>query len=144
MQVSVVLQAKGSDVVTADPATSLTEVISVLSSRRIGAVVVSADGRHIDGVLTERDIVEVLAHEGPSALDRTASEVMTSDVYTCDPNTTVEELMSAMTDRRVRHIPVVVDGELSGVVSIGDVVKNRISYLEHETEALHSYISNPY
>lgn len=144
MQVSVVLQAKGSDVVTADPATSLTEVVSVLNSRRIGAVVVSADGKHIDGVLTERDIVRVLADEGPSALDRTAAEVMTSDVFTCAPNTTIEELMATMTDRRVRHIPVLVDGELAGVVSIGDVVKNRISSLEHETEALHSYISNPY
>lgn len=144
MQVSVVLQDKGSEVVTVGPELVLSEVIDLLDRHRIGAVIVSADGRHIDGVLSERDIVGALASDGPSALGRTSGEVMTTEVYTCHPDSTVEALMSVMTDRRVRHVPVVVDGELAGVVSIGDVVKSRISVLENETQVLHDYIQSPY
>lgn len=144
MLVSLVLQDKGAEVVTTGPATTLADVVALLDARRIGAVVVSADGRHIDGVVSERDIVAALARSGPDALDLTAGEVMVTDVFTCHLDTTVESLMSDMTERRVRHIPVVVDGELSGVVSIGDVVKSRISMLEHETQVLHDYIANPY
>lgn len=143
MQVSVVLQDKGSEVVTVGPELVLTEVVALLDRHRIGAVIVSSDGRHIDGVLSERDIVRVLAADGPSALQRTCRDVMTSEVYTCHPDSTVEALMSVMTDRRFRHVPVVLDGELVGVVSIGDVVKSRISMLENETQVLHEYIANP-
>lgn len=143
MQVSVVLQDKGSAVVTVDPELLLAEVVALLDRHRIGAVVVSADGRHIDGVLSERDVVRALAADGPSALERKTREVMTAEVYTCDPDSTVEALMSVMTERRFRHVPVVVDGELAGVVSIGDVVKSRISALENETQVLHEYIQNP-
>jgi CBS domain-containing protein len=144
MQVSVLLQAKGPGVVTVRPEVTVREVAGVLGEHRIGAVVVSADGATIDGVLSERDIVRALAASGADALDAAARELMTTAVFTCQPDTTVEELMSLMTEQRIRHVPVLVDGSLAGVVSIGDVVKDRISSLEHETKALHDYIANPF
>ena len=104
----------------------------------------TTDATTIVGVLSERDVMTGLAAHGGDALDRTVADLMTTQVVTCQPDTTVEQLMATMTELRVRHVPVVVDGELAGVVSIGDVVKDRISVLEHETEALHNYISNPY
>lgn len=143
MQVSVLLQAKGSEVVTVGPDTSTADVVATLAHHRIGAVVVSADGARIDGVLSERDVVRALAGDGPSVLDEPVSRWMTTDVVTCQPESTVEELMGVMTDRRIRHVPVVVDGHLAGVISIGDVVKDRISALEQETKVLHDYIANP-
>lgn len=144
MQVSVLLQTKGSEVVTVAPVTPVREVLTVLAEHRIGAVVVSGDHSHIDGVLSERDVVVALAERGPGALDEPASRIMSTEVITCVPETTVEELMSTMTERRVRHVPVLVDGRLSGVISIGDVVKDRISGLEFETKVLHDYIAHPY
>ena len=144
MQVSVMLQRKGSDVVTVAPETLVGEVVKILTDHRIGAVVVTRDGSAIDGVLSERDVVSSLAERGPAALDMPCHEVMTTQVVTCEPDTTVEELMTAMTERRVRHVPVLVDGRLAGVVSIGDVVKDRISGLELETQTLHDYIARPY
>lgn len=145
MQVQIVLQEKGADVVTTTPDTSLRDVIALLDEARIGAVVVSADGHRLDGILSERDVVRAIARHGAGALDRPAREVMTTgELYTCGPDDTVESLMSTMTERRVRHIPVLVGGEIGGVVSIGDVVKSRISVLEDETRALHDYIANPY
>lgn len=144
MQVSVLLQGKGAEVITVTPDAVTVDVVTMLAERRIGAVVVSSDGASIDGVLSERDIVRALATEGAAALDRAVAHWMTSEVVTCTPESTVEELMATMTDRRIRHVPVVVDGALGGVISIGDVVKDRISALEHETKALHDYIENPY
>jgi CBS domain-containing protein len=144
MQVSVLLQAKGATVVTVAPDATTAQVASTLTDHRIGAVIVSADGEHIDGVLSERDIVRALAERGAAVLDEPASALMTADVFTCEPDTTVEQLMTLMTERRFRHVPVLVDGKIAGMISIGDVVKDRISDLEHETQALHSYISNPY
>ena len=144
MQVSVLLQRKGSDVVTVAPETPVEEVLGILTENRIGAVVVTRDGAHIDGVISERDIVTSLAGRGSDALGCQCQEVMSTEIITCQPDTTVEELMTTMTEHRVRHVPVVVDGRLSGVVSIGDVVKDRISGLEFETQALHDYISRPY
>ncbi|MEZ5183778.1 MAG: CBS domain-containing protein [Acidimicrobiales bacterium] len=144
MQVSVLLQAKGSEVVTVAPQRTVAEVLSVLERHRIGAVVVTDDGRSIDGVLSERDIVRALAREGADALEQPAAALMTAEVVTCEPDTTVERLMSVMTERRIRHVPVLVRGELAGVVSIGDVVKHRVATLEHETQAMQDYIANPY
>ena len=143
MQVSVLLLAKGSNVVTVGPDVSTASVVGVLAEHRIGAVVVSVDGLRIDGVLSERDVVRALAGHGQAALDEPVSRWMTCEVVSCGPDTTVEELMTTMTERRIRHVPVVVNGELAGVVSIGDVVKDRISTLEYETEVLHQYIANP-
>lgn len=145
MLVQIVLQEKGSEVVTTGLDTTLREVVALLDQHRIGAVVVSGDGRRLDGIVAERDVVRALAREGAAALDRTAREVMTTgELCTCHLDDTVESLMETMTERRVRHIPVVVDGALGGLVSIGDVVKSRISVLESETRALHDYITNPY
>ena len=145
MQVQIVLQEKGAQVVTTGPDTSLRDVVALLDGHRIGAVVVSDDGQRLGGIVSERDVVRALAQEGAAALDRPARDVMTTgELCTCRLDDTVESLMSTMTERRVRHIPVLVDGEIGGVVSIGDVVKNRISVLEHETQALHDYIANPY
>ncbi|CAN5779433.1 CBS domain-containing protein [soil metagenome] len=144
MQVSVLLQSKGSEVVTIAPEATVAEVVAMLTRHRIGAVVVSADGASIAGVLSERDVVRTLADRGADALGVPIHQIMTSEVLTCGLETTVEELMTTMTDHRVRHVPVLVDGSLAGLVSIGDVVKDRISSLEHETEVLHNYISNPY
>lgn len=143
VQVSVLLQGKGSDVVTVEPNTTTEEVVAVLARHRIGAVVVSADGSAIEGVLSERDVVRALAEHGAAALGRRAADLMTAAVVTCQPDSTVEELMSTMTERRIRHVPVVVDGRLAGLVSIGDVVKDRIAGLVHEAQALTDYITNP-
>lgn len=144
MQVSVLLQTKGSTVVSVRPEVTVREVLEVLARHRIGAVVVTEDDRRIDGVLSERDVVQALARIGAAALDEPAASVMTSEVVTCEPDTTVEQLMSTMTDRRMRHVPVVVDGSLAGLVSIGDVVKHHIASLEQETRVLHDYIAHPY
>ena len=110
----------------------------------VEAVLVTTDGATIDGILAERDVVLALSMFGPEALDRPVADVMSTEVVTCRLDTTVEELMATMTERRARHVPVVVDGHLAGVVSIGDVVKDRISWLEFEAQALHDYISHPY
>mgnify|MGYP001146925449 FL=1 len=134
MQVSVLLQSKGTEVVTVRPEASIAEVAIVLAEHRIGAVVVTDDGRAIDGVLSERDIVRALARPDDGMLAATARSLMTAEVVTCQPDTTVEELMATMTDRRIRHVPVLVDGAMVGLVSIGDVVKHHIATLEHETD----------
>lgn len=144
MQVSVLLQRKGADVVTVAPHLPAADAVDAMARHRVGAVVVTADGEAIDGVLAERDVVLALSVFGPSALERPVAEVMSTDVVTCGLDTTVEELMATMTERRARHVPVVVDGRLAGVVSIGDVVKDRISWLEFEAQALHDYIAHPY
>jgi len=142
MLVSGLLKSKGPAVVTVAPDTTATDVVAVLAEHRIGAVVVSADGQHIDGVVSERDVVRALAERGLGAMEDEASSIMTSEVITCRPETTVEELMALMTQRRIRHVPVVAGGTLSGIVSIGDVVKDRISDLETETQVLHEYIAH--
>lgn len=130
--------------VTVPAGASVTEVVALLTDRRIGAAVVSDDGRHIIGIVSERDIVRALATTGPDALTQPVAAIMTTDVVTAAPDTTIEQLMGAMTDRRVRHVPVLVGGELAGIVSIGDVVKDRIQALELESKALQDYITNPY
>ncbi len=142
MNVSGLLKGKGTDVVTVVPEATTTEVVSRLAEHRVGAVVVSADGRRIDGVVSERDIVRALADRGVEAMEDPASAIMTTTVFTCQPDTTVDQLMALMTERRIRHVPVVVEDELAGIVSIGDVVKDRISDLETETQVLHEYIQH--
>lgn len=143
MQVSVLLQTKGTDVVTVPPDATIAEVAVALAERRIGAVVVTDDGRTIDGVLSERDIVRAFARAG-DVREATAASLMTPEVVTCEPDTTVDELMATMTDRRIRHVPVLVDGSLAGLVSIGDVVKHHIATLEHERQAMQDYIAHPF
>ncbi len=142
MQVSGLLKAKGPSVVTVDLATTATEIVSVLAEHRIGAVVVSPGGGRMAGIISERDIVRALADRGVGAMDEPASAIMTTEVFSCHPQTSVEDLMRLMTDRRIRHVPVLEDDGLVGIVSIGDAVKDRISDLESETQILHEYIAN--
>ena len=144
MQVSVLLQTKGTDVVSVSPDATAAQVAEVLTEHRIGAVVVARDDAVLLGILSERDIVAALALRGAEVLAEPASTLMSRRLVTCQPDTTVDELMSTMTERRIRHVPVVVDGALAGLVSIGDVVKHHIATLEQETQAMHDYIANPY
>lgn len=142
MHVEHLLRSKGDEVVTIGPDATVADTVALLGEKRIGALVVSDDGRHIAGIVSERDVVAALAVRGADLLGEPVRSIMTDDVVTCDPATTVDELMSWMTERRMRHVPVVVDGELTGIVSIGDVVKDRIHDLESETRTLHEYITH--
>jgi len=141
MPVAHLLRSKGDQVVTIAPDATVAVTVAALGEHRIGALVVSEDGRHIAGIVSERDVVAALASRGAVVLDEVVASIMTKDVVTCEPGTTVDELMAWMTERRIRHVPVVLDGELAGIISIGDVVKDRISELETETQTLHEYIT---
>lgn len=142
MNVQSILGGKGSEVATIPQTASLADAVQMLGAKRIGALVVSGDGRAIEGIISERDIVRASAQSGPAALDAAVGAVMSTDVVTCTHGDGVDQLMSLMTARRIRHLPVVDDaGHLSGIISIGDVVKARLTQLEHENEALSHYIS---
>ena len=138
MKVREILDAKGRGVVTVRPEASVSTVVHRLVLERIGALVVSEDGRHIAGVVTESDIVRALAADGAAAVasGRRVAELMTRNVATCTPEDTVKRVMAEMTRRRVRHLPVVEDGGLAGIVSIGDVVKSRLEEVELEADVL--------
>jgi CBS domain-containing protein len=139
MRISDVIRGKGAHVVTISPESSVRQLLVVLAEHNIGAVVVSTDGAVIQGIASERDIARRLT-DGTEVLDHTVSSIMTSDVHTCEPGDHVDEVMRLMTQQRVRHVPVLVDGRLAGLVSIGDVVKTRIGELEFEREQLADYI----
>jgi CBS domain-containing protein len=141
MFISDVLRTKGERVVTVAPQTSVRELIAVLAEHRIGAVVVSRDGSSVDGIVSERDIVRALADGSGEVLAGPVTAICTTDVHTCPPDTRLDSLMRLMTQHRFRHVPVVVDGTLRGIISIGDVVKNRIDELESEHAALTDYIA---
>jgi CBS domain-containing protein len=136
-----ILQAKGSEVATVGAATTVADALTELRDRNIGALVVSDDGATLDGIVSERDIVRALADRGAAVLDEHVSNLMSTDVATTDRHATAEQLMSLMTDRRIRHIPIVEDGSLVGIVSIGDVVKSRVGELETERHQLVDYIT---
>ena len=138
MKVREILDAKGRDVVTVRPEDTVADALQRLAQERVGALVVSADGRHVAGVLAERDVVRALAGEGAAAVaaDRRVAELMARDVITCTPEDTVVQVMAEMTRRRVRHLPVVEGGVLAGIVSIGDVVKSRLGEAEEEATLL--------
>lgn len=141
MNVATILKAKGTDVETVPLTMTLAEVARVLSSKRIGAVLVM-DGERLLGILSERDIVKTIGLTGAEALTQTVREVMTSRIVTCHMNDSVDELMDKMTEGRFRHLPVVENDRLVGIISIGDVVKHRIAETVMETEALRLYIAN--
>ena len=141
MRISDVLRGKGSQVVTVTPDTKVRQLLAVLAEHRIGAVVVSRDGTTIDGIASERDIVRALARRGAAVMSEPVTAIYTAEVHTVTPQTPIEEVMRLMTERRVRHAPVVADGGLRGIVSIGDVVKIRIDELETERTALTDYIT---
>ena len=140
MRIREVLSGKSSqDVVTIKPDATVRELIALLAKHNIGALVVSNDGSSVDGIVSERDVVRRL-HELEAVVDLPVSDIMTAEVQTCTGDDSVHELMKVMTERRFRHLPVVADGRLTGIVSIGDVVKHRMSELEFERDQLDSYL----
>jgi CBS domain-containing protein len=140
VHITQVLRHKGNQVATIEAGESVRAALAVLAERGIGALVVSADGQQIDGILSERDLARGFHEHGAALLTRPVSDVMTSEVHTCVPGASVHELARLMTDLRVRHVPVVENGRLIGIVSIGDVVKARLDELEAERNQLVDYI----
>ena len=140
MQISQLLRHKGREVATIDGAETVRAALGVLADKEIGALVVSSDGRRIDGIVSERDVARGLHSHGAGLLAEPVSSVMTSQVHTCSPHMSVHDLARTMTDHRVRHVPVVEDDVLIGIVSIGDVVKARLDELEEERAQLVDYI----
>ena len=141
MTVETILAQKGRSVATFDPARTLGEAARELSSRRIGAVVIVDGDMTVLGILSERDIVRAVAKRGSAALDEPVREHMTGRVVTCKGQAGINDVMQLMTDGKFRHIPVVEDGRLAGIVSIGDVVKQRLAEIEAESQALREYIA---
>jgi CBS domain-containing protein len=140
MLVSDILRRKGREVVCAPPNQTVTDAAQLMSRQGIGSVLVLSDGS-IAGILSERDIVRALAEHGPGCLDRPVSELMTSHVVTCGPEERVDRVMALMTDGRFRHVPVIEQGRLVGLISIGDVVKNRLEEAQAEVEHLSAYVA---
>ncbi len=140
MLVTEILKAKGDMVFTVAPDETLEQAARLLEDRRVGAMIV-LDGEEVVGILSERDIVSGLAKHGARALERQVSDCMTRDVVYASPNETVDQLLGRMTDRRIRHLPVVHREKLCGIVSIGDLVKSKIDEVQAEAEGLRSYIS---
>lgn len=141
MHVSAILKNKGATIITTRPGESVAAVAHVLHTNRIGAILVLDDAGGIAGILSERDIVRGLALHGAAILDRPVSTLMTVKVVSCSPADTVATVMSRMTEGRFRHMPVLEDGRLVGVISIGDVVKFRLAEYTHEVESLRDYVS---
>lgn len=140
MLVSQILRTKGDLVFTATPSETLGAVCALLHSRRVGAMVVM-DGDQIVGIVSERDVVRALAEEGAPGLNKPVRACMTRDVVFADPSETIDSLLTRMTDRRIRHLPVCEKGRLIGIVSIGDLVKWKITEVEAEAEGLKAYIA---
>ena len=140
MKVQAMLATKGKKVVTTRPDATIATVVHLLKLEGIGALVVSQDGSRLDGIISERDIVRGLVTDGPELLQMKVSDLMTTTVKTCSPEANIKEIMAEMTRSRIRHLPVVVGHELRGIISIGDVVKNRLDELETETNVLRDYI----
>lgn len=140
MLVSQILKTKGDLVFTVTPHDSVSSVAALLHARRVGALVV-LDGGRVVGIVSERDVVRIVAEQGASALDRPISGCMTNDVLFATPGETVDALLERMTDRRVRHLPVCQDDKLLGIVSIGDLVKHKISEVMAEADGLKAYIA---
>lgn len=140
MRINEVLSGKGShDVLTIQPDRTIRELVALLTERNFGALVVSHDGSTVAGIVSERDVVRRL-HRDDDVLDAPVSAIMSAEVRTCEGTDTVDEVMALMTAGRFRHVPVVKDGKLAGIVSIGDVVKSRMSELEFERDQLDSYV----
>jgi CBS domain-containing protein len=141
MTVKAILSRKGGDVVTIAPTAQLAEAVKLLAARRIGAIVITGPGERVAGILSERDIVRVLAERGTAVLDEQVGAVMTRNVVTCTGAETVTAIMERMTAHRFRHLPVVEQNKLIGIISIGDVVKRRVEEIEGESNALREYIA---
>ena len=143
MQIRRLLRTKGTDVLTVAPDAPVTELLALLAERGVGAAVVSPDGRHVAGIVSERDVVRALALRGGAVLEEPVSAIATAMVRSTGPEEQVAGLMRVMTEARVRHVPVLEDEVLAGIVSIGDVVKSQLEALESERDALQEYVSSP-
>jgi CBS domain-containing protein len=141
MRIDGILRTKGHQVIAVAPHALLVDAAELLHEHRIGALVVTDRSDQLIGIVSERDIIATIATHGQDALDMQVEQVMSRDVVVCSPNDTVEQLMTVMTQRRFRHLPVVENGKLTGIVSIGDVVKRRISEISDEADALHGYLT---
>ncbi len=140
MRINDVIRRKGSTVSTVQPQATVTDLIELLAEKGIGSVVVSTAGDDVEGIVSERDVVRGLREFGPGLLDQPISSIMTADVHTCSPEDDLETVAHTMTDQRIRHLPVVVDGHLRGIVSIGDIVKSRMDELQGERDQLVGYL----
>jgi len=140
MTVSIILAGKGREVVSIEPNATLAAAVELLAEKRIGAVLILGAGRRVAGILSERDIVRALAERGAGVLEEPVSRTMTRKVYTCAESETVSNIMERMTDGKFRHVPVVDQGQLVGIVSIGDVVKHRLHEMERDSAAMRDYI----
>jgi CBS domain-containing protein len=140
MRIREIVAAKPNQaVVTVSPDATVKDLLALLAENNVGALVVSSDGSAVDGIVSERDVVRRL-HENPDVLSAEVRTIMTSDVHTCGSDSGLDDMMTVMTERRIRHVPVVDDGRLVGIVSIGDVVKHKIDRLEFERDQLDSYV----
>ena len=142
MKISEVVRGKGDGVITISPESSVGDLLALLAEHRIGAVVVSGDGRSVHGIDSERDVVRHLHSGGSAIIEGPAAAIMTTEVRTAGMESDLDELETTMTEHRIRHVPIVVDGQLAAIVSIGDVVKNRINSLQAERDQLTAYISS--
>ena len=142
MNIDSVLQKKGRRVLTTAPETPLPDLCQKMRIHGVGALVVSRDGAHLDGIVSERDVVLAIAQHGAQALRMRTQEIMTRAPLTVTPTDTIKHAMAVMTDRRARHLPVVEDAQLAGLISIGDLVKNRIEEVEFEANSLRSFIAS--
>lgn len=140
MRIGDVLGAKPSkDVVTITPDAEVKDLLALLAEHNVGALIVSTDGESVDGIVSERDVVRRL-HKDGTVVNNTVGAIMTAQVETCDPETQLDDLMKIMTERRIRHVPVVEGGKLVGIVSIGDIVKHRMDQLQFERDQLDHYV----
>jgi CBS domain-containing protein len=140
MTVSHILSRKGHHVLAIEPTATLADAVAMMAQHRIGALVVTGAGSRLVGIISERDIVRALDEKGPEVLKAPVAETMTRKVVTCTQTDTIVEIMEQMTAHKFRHVPVIEQGRLIGIISIGDVVKARLEELEHEQDALRDYI----
>lgn len=141
MNIAQILKSKGRAVATARPDSTLSEIIAKLAQKKIGAIVIVGDSGEVVGIISERDVIRRLGEHGEAALKEHASQGMTTAVVTCSETSTLEEMMELMTQGRFRHVPVIEDGALVGIVSIGDIVKNHIAEVEMEVTAMRDYFA---
>lgn len=141
MIIANILKVKGRNVATARPDDTVQEIANRLAQRKIGAIVIVGDGGRVSGIISERDLVRMIAQHGANALNMSVADVMTKEVIVCTEQTSVDEIMELMTNGRFRHLPVVEDGSLVGIVSIGDVVKHHIAEVELEVSAMRGYFA---
>lgn len=141
MTIKAILDDKGNQVHCVARDSKISEALQMFKLEEVGALVVSQDGKRIDGIVSERDVVLALADQGPSLLEQSVNLIMTHDVLTCAPRDRILDVMALMSEKHIRHVPVVAEGTLCGIVSIGDIVKERLEEVEADASAMHRYIT---